>query len=125
VVEIGCPDLVPIVESDALHTKEALEILTGYAKRISEIGADTLVLACTHYPLLLPVLGPLLPHGIKIVNPANLIPQYLTTLGTESIGELSFKVSGEPSTFEVSAAKILKRPVQAEQVTLSREYQQN
>jgi glutamate racemase len=120
VVEIGCPDLVPIVENDLLHTQEAGQILEGYARQISEAGADTLVLGCTHYPLLLPVLGPLLGADVSIVNPAGLLPNYLKKLNGTEPGQLEFRVSGEPLSFDAPASKILGRPVRSQRVSLTR-----
>jgi len=117
VVEIGCPDLVPIVEEGTLHTPEAAQILGGYAARLKKEKIDTLVLGCTHYPLLLPVFGPLLGEDMNIINPADLIPEYLDA-GTEGEGQISFKVSGDPDTFVHAAGQILGRTIVADKVFL-------
>lgn len=124
IVEIGCPELVPIVENERLYTAEAAEVLSSYAKRIEEAGADTLVLGCTHYPLLLPVLRPLLSERIKIVNPADLIPDYFSPLAKKQ-GTVEYKVSGSTKPFDVAASKILGCQVRSEQVTLSKAFQTN
>ncbi len=120
VVEIGCPDLVAIVENDRLHTEEARRILQGYADRIEEAGADTLVLGCTHYPLLLPVLKSQLSTEVTIVNPASLIPRYLESSKAAKPGDRKFRVSGVSSHFDAPASRILGQPVQSETVTLAR-----
>lgn len=115
--EIGCPDLVPLVEEDRVESEEARRILVGYAQQLRSLAVDTLVLGCTHYPLLLPVLGPMLGPEVRIVNPATLIPQYLSPL-SERVGTVEFKVSGPSLSFDPPAAKILGRPVQADTVLL-------
>lgn len=120
VEEIGCPELVSIVEEDRLYTSEARAILQSYADRLKACGTDTLVLGCTHYPLLLPVLEPLLDPKIVIVNPAELIPVFLAPEIAQAPGEVEFKVSGPPRTFNESAGKLLNRSVSAEQVLLSK-----
>lgn len=120
VLEIGCSDLVPIVEEDRIHTDEALGVMRGYAQRILDFEADTVILGCTHYPLLLPVLGGLLP-GIDIVNPATLIPRCLTEWAAptpDQTGSVQYQVSGSPSGFEKGATAFLGREVRASQVTL-------
>lgn len=119
VIEIGCPDLVPIVENDLLHSEESYQILASYAKTLTDLGTDTLVLGCTHYPLLLPVLEPMLGESVRIVNPADLIPSYLHPRQGPK-GKVEFKVSGPSESFDLAAAKILGREVHSERVTLSR-----
>ncbi len=56
VLEIACPDFVPLVESEQTVSKAAFHAAKKYLQPLIEFGADTIVLGCTHYPLLLPVL---------------------------------------------------------------------
>lgn len=124
VLEIGCPDLVPIVEEDRVHTEEAFQVLQGYAQRILDFQADTVILGCTHYPLLLPVLGELL-EGVEIVNPATLIPRCLTAWPDptpEQRLSVEFEVSGSPQGFEKGAAAFLEREVTARQVIIGERF---
>lgn len=116
--EIGCPDLVPIVENEELYTDQSLKILSRYAQQLVDCQADTLVLGCTHYPLLLPVLRPLLRADIRIVNPAELIPSYLAP--SSGSGEVQYKVSGDSGSFEKAASNIIGHRVQAERVILGK-----
>lgn len=118
--EIGCPDLVSIIEENRLETQGAFEILTGYAQKIQDAKTDTLVLGCTHYPLLLPVLSPLLGKSINIVNPATLIPELLGIRTHNNKGSVEYKVSGSPQSFDSQASTILARSVGSEQVTLTK-----
>lgn len=119
--EIGCPELVPIVENHLLHTAEADRVLASYAEVVGDLKADTLVLGCTHYPLLLPVLGSKLPSRVKIVNPANLIPEYLAPIPRELMGSLQVHVSGSPSDFDPPASTILGQRVFSTRVVLGSE----
>lgn len=119
--EIGCPELVPIVENHRLHTAEADRVLASYAEMVRDLNADTLVLGCTHYPLLLPVLGPKLPGRVKIVNPANLIPDYLAPIPRQLVGSLQMHVSGAPNDFDPSASTILGQRVLSTRVMLGSE----
>lgn len=124
VVEIGCPELVPIVEEGDLESAESRRVLEGYANTLRSHGVDTVIMGCTHYPLLLPVLKPLLGEGIQVVDPAALIPRTLGEwyfpAGVEREGEVVFQVSGEPSNFDQRAARFLGREVKSEQVILRR-----
>ena len=122
VVEIGCPELVPIVEEGDLESSESRIVLQAYADRLHRDGVDTVIMGCTHYPLLLPVLRPMLGEAISVVDPATLIPRTLAEwdypTASEREGSVVFHVSGEPSGFDQRAARFLGRPVQSQQVVL-------
>lgn len=124
VIEIGCPELVPIVEEGELEGAESQQILRSYAERLHQQEVDTVILGCTHYPLLLPVLRPLLGDSIEIVDPAALIPRVLKEWyfpeGTDRPGHVTFQVSGDPANFDSRATRFLGREVCSEQVVLRR-----
>lgn len=69
VQEIACPDFVPLVEAGQIDTPEALSAATTYLKPLLDAGTDTVVLGCTHYPFLLPVLQKVAPR-VCFVDPA-------------------------------------------------------
>ena len=56
VLEVACPDFVPLVESEQTESAEAHEAARHYLHYLLEQNVDTIVLGCTHYPLLLPTL---------------------------------------------------------------------
>ena len=64
------PLLVPLIEEDWLDHPSTEAALHTYLDPMIERGIDTLLLACTHYPLLVPVLKKFLPDGIRIVDSA-------------------------------------------------------
>lgn len=70
VCEVGCPEFVPIVEQNRIHEAETLEIAKQYLQPLLELGMDTLVYGCTHYPHLEPVFKRILPPEVKLVDPA-------------------------------------------------------
>ena len=122
VYEIGCPELVPIVEEGDLESPESRSVLQSYADMLHRDGVDTVIMGCTHYPLLLPVLKPMLGESISVVDPATLIPRTLAEWdypsASEQEGSVVFHVSGEPASFDQRAARFLGRPVQSQQVVL-------
>ena len=63
-----CPGLVEQVERHALHTPETARLLKGYLAPIMEQSADTLVLGCTHYPFLQPLIKELVGPGVSVIN---------------------------------------------------------
>ncbi|MGQ9828378.1 MAG: glutamate racemase [Roseiflexus sp.] len=56
VIEQACPGLVEQIEAGALDSPATMALLRRYITPLLESGADTIVLGCTHYPLLLPQL---------------------------------------------------------------------
>ena len=70
VLEVGCPAFVPLIEAGNLDVPELREAAAGYLAPLLEAGIDTIVLGCTHYPLLRPLLTSLLPPNVQLVDPA-------------------------------------------------------
>lgn len=71
--EKACPLLVPLVEEgwiDHAVTKEIAGIYLAEAFADSFSAADVLLLGCTHYPLLKPVLQKIVPRGVTLVDSA-------------------------------------------------------
>ncbi len=56
VLEVACPRFVPLVESEQTQSPDAHDAAREYLQPLLDFGVDTVVLGCTHYPLLLPVL---------------------------------------------------------------------
>ena len=70
VVGKACPLLVPLVEEGWLHDKITDEVILRYLDEVLEYGVDTLILGCTHYPLLRSEIRRLVGEGVHLVNPA-------------------------------------------------------
>ena len=60
--------LVEMIESGMLQSEEMKQLLQSYTQPMIEQGADHLVLGCTHYPFLTPILTRILPQHVKIVD---------------------------------------------------------
>ena len=96
--EIGCPAFVPLVEAQQTQSVEAFEACKHYLAPLRRFGADTVVLGCTHYPLLLPALQSVAPE-IDFIDPALAVAQEVAaTIGKSATGagtgESRFFVSG-------------------------------
>lgn len=78
VVIQACPGLVEQVERHALHTPETAHLLKGYLAPIIERGADTLVLGCTHYPFLQPLIEDLAGPGVSVINTGAAVARHLS-----------------------------------------------
>ena len=70
VYQKACPELVDIVESGEADSKHAEQVLQRDLAEIVQLGADTLVLGCTHYPLLKPAISRLYPGAFQLIDSA-------------------------------------------------------
>ena len=52
---VACPKLVPLIESGDTFSEDVVAAVREYAAPLKEAGCDTVILGCTHYPLLRPV----------------------------------------------------------------------
>jgi len=66
----ACPLFVPLIEEGWAEHNVALAVIDRYLKPIIESGVDTMVLGCTHYPLLAETIRSYVGPGIKLVNSA-------------------------------------------------------
>lgn len=66
----ACPLFVPLVEEGWLNDTVTEEVARRYLNDLLEKDIDTLILGCTHYPLLREVIGKVMGPEIKLVNPA-------------------------------------------------------
>ncbi len=65
-----CPALVPLVEAGAVDTAEARDRLEEYLRPLLAAGIDELVLGCTHYPFLRPIIDDIVGPGVEVIDPA-------------------------------------------------------
>lgn len=68
VVEQVGEGIVPLIESGRLHSEEMKALLRVYLEPMLKANIDYLVLGCTHYPYLIPMLTSLLPKEVKIID---------------------------------------------------------
>ncbi len=70
VIGKACPLFVPLVEEGWLHDPVTFEVARRYLRELKEREIDTLILGCTHYPLIRSTIGEVMGEGVRLVNPA-------------------------------------------------------
>ena len=70
VVEKACPLFVPLVEEGLWEDPVTDEIARRYLSELIDIDIDTLILGCTHYPLIRSTVGKIMGDKVTLVNPA-------------------------------------------------------
>ena len=66
----ACPLFVPLVEEGLWQDPVTVEIARRYLTELIDLDIDTLILGCTHYPLIRSVIGQAMGEGVTLVNPA-------------------------------------------------------
>ncbi len=70
VIEKACPLFVPLVEEGLWEDPVTDEIARRYLSELIDIDIDTLILGCTHYPLIRSTVGKIMGDKVTLVNPA-------------------------------------------------------
>lgn len=70
VLEKACPLFVPLVEEGLWEDPVTDEIARRYLSELIDSGIDTLILGCTHYPMLRSTVAKIMGEGVTLVNPA-------------------------------------------------------
>ena len=65
VCPVACPRLAPMIQEGDVFSEEVEEAVRGYVAPLKEHGVDTVILGCTHFPLLTPMLRRLLGPGSR------------------------------------------------------------
>ena len=66
----ACPLFVPLVEEGWIKDPVTVAVAERYLQPFKESDIDTLILGCTHYPLLRSTIGQIMGEGVTLVNPA-------------------------------------------------------
>jgi glutamate racemase len=100
VAQLACPELVPMVEAGILDGRRAETVLRAYLDPLlaATPGIDTLLLGCTHYPLLQPVIEDIVGERVAVVDSA-----FTTALVVEDLLDaLGVRASSSPARHRVA-----------------------
>src|SRR3954464_14094056 len=71
VIEVPAPRLAPIIQNGFPFDEGVMETVRSYCAPLREAGIDTLILGCTHYPLIAPMLQRMLGGEVRLVTPGH------------------------------------------------------
>ncbi len=118
VVSVACPKLVPMIESGtvdgALHAA-----VREYAAPLKEVAVDTVILGCTHYPLIRPVFERVFGRRTTLIfsaeETAREVAETLERKGIENEhsreGATTFFTTGSPEEFRALGERFLQLPI--------------
>jgi glutamate racemase len=112
---VACPELVPLIEAG----EQTVAAVTEYAAPIREAGCDTVILGCTHYPLIRPVLQRVFGRDVTLIfsaeELAREVADTLARKGWENdrtrTGEYRFLTTGDPELFREQGERFLQLPL--------------
>ena len=114
VTQQACPLFVPLVEENWAKTPAARLIAQTYLAPVLRSRADTVILGCTHYPILKPMLSALLGKKVNLVDSAESLAQAAKQflqqhqqLEKTGKGRLTLYASDDPARFKRLAARLL------------------
>lgn len=125
----ACPLWVPLVENGEYESEGAAYFVK---KNLNNLFAkdpeiDTLILGCTHYPLLLPLIKRFVPKGVKIISQGEFVAESLSSYlqrhpqmaeHCSTNGTCQYLTTESAAKFEESASVFIKKPVKANHVRL-------
>jgi glutamate racemase len=111
----SCPLFVPLVKEGWTDHPVAKAVVHEYLHELQQMDIDTLVLGCTHYPLLRDLISQVMGNQVTLVDSAEAITAYLKALLPVNIvgktGKDIFYVSDNEDKFEQIAKRILDKEI--------------
>ncbi|MGI8421492.1 MAG: glutamate racemase [Gaiellaceae bacterium] len=117
----ACPRLVELIEGDDPFGAATVEAVRAYAAPLKAADVDTVILGCTHYPLIRPILQRVFGRETTLVfsaeETAREVAETLARKGIENAagreGSYRFLTTGDPEAFRAMGLRFLQLPVDA------------
>lgn len=116
---VPAPDLAPIIQSGDPVDEETVAAVRRYVKPLVKAGVDTVILGCTHYPLIQPLIQRMLGRDVTLVTSgaalARQVEHALASRGLETPnkgeGRYEFLTTGDPEQFDDLGTRFLQLPL--------------
>jgi glutamate racemase len=118
---VACPDLAPMIQAGDEFDQRLVDAVEGYCEPLRAAEVDTVILGCTHYPLVRPILQRALGRGVTIVSSGQAIADAVhAELEADRIendrsrrGRYRFLCTGDPEAFRAVGTRFLQMPLGA------------
>jgi glutamate racemase len=132
VFQQACPAWVPLVESGDFNNKESDGLVKECIDRLLKMSPniDTILLACTHYPLLMDKIKAQLPNNVQVIEQGNIVAQSLQHYldrhekmkmqisASHATSTIQFYTTGDAREFASKATYFWGEPIEAKKVNL-------
>jgi glutamate racemase len=119
VTEVEAPDLAAVIQRGFPFDEGVVEMVRSYCEPLKRAEVDTVILGCTHYPLVAPMLQRMLGRDVSLVTAGHAIAATaqrvleesgLTKTGNEE-GTYRFLCTGDPASFRELGTRFLQMPL--------------
>ena len=115
----ACPLFVPLAEEGWINNGVAGDVAKAYLRPLKKNKIDTLILGCTHYPIMKNKIKKIVGKEVRLVDSAKQLAEEIKDIldvrnmaaGRKSQGSLKFYVSDEPEKFAQLGEKFLGRKI--------------
>ena len=119
-ISVACPDLAPIIQQGFPFDKRVVDTVRGYCAPLREAGVDTVILGCTHYPLIAPMLQRMLGPGVQMITSgrslaisvARALEDADLCAPRKSEGDYRFLCTGDAEAFRELGSRFLQMPIE-------------
>jgi glutamate racemase len=119
VTEVEAPDLAPFIQDGSPFNQGVLEMARGYCAPLKRAEVDTLILGCTHYPLVAPMLQRILGRDVRLVSGGHAVAAAVqrTLVGgglareADGEGDYRFLCTGDIASFRELGTRFLQMPL--------------
>ena len=119
-----CPGLVQQIENGHLNTPQTRKILEDALEPMLQEGVDTLVMGCTHFPFVIPLISEIAGGEVNVIDPAPAIARQVKRVleargllrKRKKAGEMVFRTSGDAEKMQVLLPKLIAVEAEVEQL---------
>ena len=116
---VACPELAPMIQAGGEFDQLTVDTVEAYCEPLHNAEVDTVILGCTHYPLVRPILQRAVGRGVTLVSSgqaiADAVHEELVAEGIENDperrGRYSFLATGDPEAFRTVGTRFLQLPL--------------
>lgn len=120
VTSVAATRLAPIIQGGNPFDRVAVDTVREYCRPLREADVDTVILGCTHYPLVAPMIQRTLGRGVRLISSATAtavaVEHALTAAGLENQrvgeGDYGFLCTGEIEPFRELGSRFLQLPLE-------------
>ncbi len=117
VTAVACPLLAPAIQSGDPFDQSVVDMVREYTQPLRDADVDTVILGCTHYPMVAKLIRRQVPDATLISSGEEIAREIADTLGRQSMlrdggreGHYAFACSGDPDVFGTLGARFMQMP---------------
>ncbi len=119
ITEVEAPDLAAVIQRGAQFSEEVVGLVRSYCEPLQHADVDTVILGCTHYPLVRPMLQRILGRDMRLVTAGHAVAASVErilasrdlAIDRRGEGDYRFVCTGDPEAFLELGTRFLQLPL--------------